>query len=87
MGGLCPLFFDGAVCRFEELPKPDDKENIQKVYQYLNKLRGITSKLFFKYRKSEGNTRMLYHKFSKLSNFYTWVTEAYGKFISNREKK
>lgn len=30
MGGLCPLFFDGAVCRFEELPKPDDKENIQK---------------------------------------------------------
>lgn len=87
MGGLCPLFFDGAVCRFEELPKPSDKENIQKVYQYLNKLRGITSKLFFKYRKSEENTRMLYHKFSKLSNFYTWITEAYGKFISNREKK
>ena len=86
MGGLCPLFFDGAVCRFEELPKPGDKENIQKVYQYLNKLRGVTSKLFFKYRKGEESTRMLYHKFSKLSNFYTWATEAYGKFISNRKK-
>lgn len=86
MGGLCPLFFDGAVCRFEELPKPGDKENIQKVYQYLNKLRDTTSKLFFKYRKSEGSTRMLHHKFSKLSNFHTWVTEAYDKFISNRKK-
>lgn len=39
MGGLCPLFFDGAVCRFEELPKPTDKEGILKVYQYLSKLR------------------------------------------------
>lgn len=24
MGGVCPLFFDGAVCNFEELPRPDD---------------------------------------------------------------
>lgn len=23
-GGICPLFFDGAVCHFEELPPPDD---------------------------------------------------------------
>ena len=23
-GGVCPLFFDGAVCNFEELPRPDD---------------------------------------------------------------
>ena len=24
MGGICPLFFDGAVCHFEELPKPEE---------------------------------------------------------------
>ena len=24
MGGLCPLFFDGAVCQFNELPRPND---------------------------------------------------------------
>ena len=26
MGGLLPLWFDGAVCDFEELPKPDAKD-------------------------------------------------------------
>lgn len=51
MGGLCPLFFDGAVCRFEELPRPDDKVNMDKVYEYVKYLRGIgnTSKTFFSY--------------------------------------
>jgi hypothetical protein len=40
MGGLCPLFFDGAVCAFEELPKPDDIAAMNKVYAYLKTLRG-----------------------------------------------
>ena len=31
MGGVCPLFFDGAVCNFEELPKSSDAE-MQKYY-------------------------------------------------------
>ena len=30
-GGICPLFFDGAVCDFEELPVPSDA-NIQLYY-------------------------------------------------------
>lgn len=30
MGGLCPLFFDGAVCQFNELPRPNDRENCRK---------------------------------------------------------
>lgn len=51
MGGLCPLFFDGAVCQFEELPKPGDKEGISKVYSYLSALRGETAKGFFSYSK------------------------------------
>lgn len=32
MGGLLPLWFDGAVCDFKELPKPEDKPNIDALY-------------------------------------------------------
>lgn len=42
-GGLvCPLYFDGAVSVFEELPPSSDKEAMQKVYAFLNKIRGTT---------------------------------------------
>lgn len=40
MGGICPLFFDGAVSEFRELPLPADVEGLAKVYQHLNKIRG-----------------------------------------------
>jgi hypothetical protein len=39
MGGICPLFFDGAVCNFEELPKPDDSVGINAFYNKAKKLR------------------------------------------------
>lgn len=32
MGGILPLWFDGAVCDFRELPKNDDKTALAKVY-------------------------------------------------------
>jgi hypothetical protein len=38
MGGILPLFFDGAVCDFKELPKPEDTSQIQAVYKYCNSL-------------------------------------------------
>jgi len=38
MGGLCPLFFDGAVCNFEELPRANDAE-IEKYYNKTKELR------------------------------------------------
>lgn len=40
MGGVCPLFFDGAVCNFEELPLPTDP-NIGKTYFRVSKLKEI----------------------------------------------
>ena len=40
MGGICPLFFDGAVCNFEELPKPED---INAMTQYYSKVKNIRS--------------------------------------------
>jgi hypothetical protein len=32
MGGILPLWFDGAVCDFRELPKSDDKNALAQVY-------------------------------------------------------
>ena len=40
MGGVCALFFDGAVCNFEELPRPDE---ISALDQYYNKVKNIKS--------------------------------------------
>lgn len=39
-GGVCPLFFDGAVCNFEELPEPD---NINGVTQYYTRVKSLKS--------------------------------------------
>lgn len=38
-GAIAPLYFDGAVNYFKELPKPDDYENIKHVYTFLEKIR------------------------------------------------
>lgn len=37
-GNICPLFFDGAVSRFKELPLPSDKEAIERYYRYAESL-------------------------------------------------
>lgn len=39
MGGLCPLFFDGAVCSFTELPHPKLTAELTKVYKYAESIR------------------------------------------------
>ena len=41
MGGILPLFFDGATCTFKELPLPNDETTLDKWYTYLNKIRGL----------------------------------------------
>jgi len=38
-GSVCPLYFDGAVNHFAELPLSNDKEGILKVYNYIDKIR------------------------------------------------
>lgn len=37
--GICPLLFNGAINRFDELPLPTDKVRMEKVYKYLDELR------------------------------------------------
>ena len=34
-GNICPLYFDGAISYFSELPRANDKANIQKVYNFI----------------------------------------------------
>lgn len=39
-GTICPLYFDGAVNYFKELPKPDNTTIMAGVYKILDKIRG-----------------------------------------------
>lgn len=39
MNGICPLFFDGAVCDFEELPRPDDVNALSYYYAQAQNIR------------------------------------------------
>lgn len=53
-GQICPLFFDGASNIFSELPRPEDRENLQRVYDYIRTLEGKRSnKSFFNYAFKE----------------------------------
>lgn len=73
MGGLCPLFFDGAVCQFNELPKPNDIEGINKVYTYLEKIRNVTTKNFFIYGiKKEDKKSFNWNLLSKFANLFKY---------------
>ena len=62
MGGVCPLFFDGAVCQFEELPRPDNKSEITKIYNYLRHIRGVAAKSFFSYGMKKKNKSLRNNK-------------------------
>lgn len=51
-GGLVALYFDGAVNYFKELPRPEEREELQKVYNYvLNNRKKKQSKTFLMYIK------------------------------------
>lgn len=57
---ICPLLFDGATSIFTELPKPEDKENMNRVYNYLNSAyKSNVNKIFFTF--SSGIHRIINH--------------------------
>ena len=47
MGGVCPLFFDGAVCDFKELPRPDDINALSQIYAEINNLKSYRQRKKF----------------------------------------
>ena len=68
--GLCPLFFDGAINNFKELPLPTDTLGIDKVYKYLYSLKKKTSVLFINELKSKLQRR---DKISIFAKFFTKI--------------
>ena len=58
-GKVCPLFFNGAVSTFAELPRPENKAELERVYAHLNEVNSRTRvsfmifsiKQFFKRKK------------------------------------
>ena len=49
--GLCPLYFEGSVCSFTELPKPNDP-TMADVYDYLRRESSVS---FFTFNKKVSN--------------------------------
>lgn len=49
--GIIALYFDGKTCTFRELPPPNDREALEKVYKYLESIRGKSSKIFLWFNK------------------------------------
>ena len=53
-GAICPLFFDGAVSTFSELPLPNDTQQLERVYQYIQSIDSRNT-LLFTFNKHFGN--------------------------------
>jgi hypothetical protein len=52
--GICPLYFDGAVNFYKELPLPNDVINMNKVYNSLSELKKNTiDKVFFLFNRNK----------------------------------
>lgn len=65
MGGLAPLFFDGAVCNFEELPLPNQREELEYIYSYAESLNKNINKRFFSFALKTKRIISKYVKFHK----------------------
>lgn len=65
--GICPLFFDGAINSFKELPLPNDVININKVYSYLETRKKSTTFFISKINNSLQRTKN-HNIFAKVFN-------------------
>ena len=80
--GICPLFFDGAINFFGELPLPNDKENLEKVYKKLEKIRNTNqvsnTKSFFAYKLNKKEKSL--HNKTILSKFAALFSKIIKKY-------
>lgn len=78
MGGVCPLFFDGATCFFKELPRPEQTEALEKIYKYLESIRNnTTNKSFISYSKSLKNNKKKLSIIKLFNNFAQLLTNKF----------
>lgn len=47
LGGIVPLFFDGAICNWAEMPRLDDNVGLSKIYNYVRAINNRTARNFF----------------------------------------
>lgn len=66
--GLCPLFFDGAVNNFKELPLPDEVFGMEKVYKYLETIRKKSTAFFISKINNNLHSKEKSNIFAKLFN-------------------
>lgn len=66
--GLCPLYFDGAINNFRELPLPTDVLGMEKVYAHLETLRKKSPTFFINEIKKELQRIEKNNIFAKLFN-------------------
>lgn len=67
-GQICPLFFDGAVSTFNELPLPNDSKGIEQVYNYIDAMdKKQANKAFLSIGVSKRNKSL--HKWNLFSKF------------------
>lgn len=85
MGGVLPLYFDGATCTFAELPRPDNAEGIGRVYRLLDKIR-TTNVLMFTFNKYFNNT-FAGNKIKKYLCMLFSTNNKYGKNFSTSKKR
>ena len=82
MGGICPLFFDGAVCHFHELGLPTDKDSLSKEYEYLKKIRNTkivsNTKSFLSYSLNKKERKL--HNKTILSKFAALFSKIIKKY-------
>lgn len=73
--GLCPLFFDGAVNSFIELPKPNDNQ-MGNVYDYVERLNNSMS--FFIFSR---NTKLNKQKKHSIKVYFKYLCKRFKKYI------
>jgi replicative DNA helicase len=60
-GSVCPLYFDGAVNYFKELPLPKDKEGMEMAYRMLKRIRE-KGRMFFIFSSIKNKIKDIFNK-------------------------
>lgn len=66
-GQICPLFFDGAVSVFKELPRPTESTTLAGIYQYIKTINSNPNQVFLSLNRSKKRKK----KKNKIINYLT----------------
>ena len=81
LGGIIGLFFDGAICNWVELPKPEDTSGMGHVYAFLRRINGEVSPVLITLG-SKVNQKFFCFESIKNSVMGLWVSAKWHNFAS-----